>query len=89
MLAKIDDVIGLKVEEMSAAQRTGLEMSKEEQSDNHKDSAKLGVEISRFFERTHKDNYGVVSKEIKEKRVGEEMERIRLLVKIGALKPEN
>ena len=40
------------------------------------ESAALQGEISRFFERTQKTNYGAVSKEMKDSRATDELERL-------------
>jgi hypothetical protein len=50
------------------------------QGDAHDKSASLQAEISRFFDRTQKPNYGKVSQDMKEARTSDELDRLGVLI---------
>ncbi|MEO6184267.1 MAG: hypothetical protein ABIP71_14405, partial [Verrucomicrobiota bacterium] len=70
----IPDTIGMLPKELPEKfKKVGATLANRQQS-AHTESQQLQNEINRFFERTQKENYGEVSKEIAEARTIEEME---------------
>ncbi len=81
LLKSVKETIGLALTELNPRQLKALTFAADDQSVTQKESAQLSTEISRFYERTQKENYGRVCKEIKESHASEELDRIRSLIR--------
>ena len=81
LLKSVQETIGLALSELNLRQTKALTLAAEDQTDTQKETSELSVELNRFFERTQKENYGKVSKEIQSARAPEELERIRGLIR--------
>ncbi|MBI2927067.1 MAG: hypothetical protein HYY24_15335 [Verrucomicrobia bacterium] len=77
----VPETIGMLPRELPAWFKRVNENLATDQEDTGKESQSLHGELSRFFERTQQENYGQVSKEMKEARTGEELERVRDLIR--------
>jgi len=76
----IPDSIGLLPSELSPkVQRINSKLS-DAQEDTQNETLRLEKEINRFFERTQKTNYGEVSKQMKEDRAADELDRVRGMI---------
>ena len=76
----IPESIGLLPSELSPKiQRINSKLS-DTQDETQKETLRLEKEINRFFERTQKPNYGEVSKQMKEDRAGDEVDRVRGMI---------
>jgi hypothetical protein len=76
----IPDTIGMLPKELPEKFRAVSVALTAKQSAAHDESQSLQKEISRFFERTQKKNYGDVSKEIVEAKTVDELERVGGLI---------
>lgn len=76
----IQDTIGMTPEELAPRHQKQNLFLAEQQLDARNKSKELQSEISRFFERTRKPNYGMVSKQMAEARTPEELDRVRELI---------
>ncbi|MGN6386194.1 MAG: hypothetical protein ACTHMT_08130, partial [Verrucomicrobiota bacterium] len=76
----IPDTIGLNPGELPLRYQKANSQLAGIQSETQSSSSKLLGEISRFYERTQKPNYGEVSKAMKEARASEELDRLRVLI---------
>jgi hypothetical protein len=76
----IQDTIGLSPQELPPRYQKANSQLSGVQNETQGTSAKLQGEISRFFERTQKPNYGEVGKEMTESRTVEELDRLRGLI---------
>jgi hypothetical protein len=76
----VGETIGMTPEELQPRQQKQNSFLAEQQMDAREKSRALQGEISRFFERTRKPNYGRVSKEMAEARTPDEMDRVRTLI---------
>lgn len=74
---RISETIGLSPDELSEAHRKLNSATAGEQLNALQESSELQKEISRFFERTQKKNYGEVAKEMTTDKTGEELEQLR------------
>jgi len=80
LVTNLSDTLGLMPQELpEKLKKINLAFAKE-QTGVHDESAALQGEISRFFERTQKTNYGHVSRDMKDSRAADEMDRIGLLI---------
>jgi hypothetical protein len=77
---RIGETIGLTARELPAELARANEYLAGNEVETAKESSKLQVEISRYFERTRKPNYQMVAKEMKEARTPEELEKVRKLI---------
>lgn len=78
--ANIPDTIGLLTNQLSSRYMRANTQLAASQNETQADSTKLQSEISRFYERTQKPNYGDVTKQMNDSRTGEELERLRDLI---------
>jgi hypothetical protein len=76
----IPDTVGLMPAELGSRYQRANSQLATVQTETQGESAKIQGEISRFFERTQKPNYGQVSKEMTDSRAEEELDRIRTLI---------
>lgn len=76
----IPDTIGLMTNELAPRYLKANAQLASVQSETHAASTKLQSEISRFYERTQKPNYGDVSKQMAESKADEELDRLRNLI---------
>lgn len=76
----VGDTIGLTPDELNPRHQKQNTFLAEQQADAREKSRELQGEISRFFERTRKPNYGQVSKEMAEVRTPDEIDRVRNLI---------
>lgn len=76
----VQETIGMLPEELGERFRKANAFLAEQQVDSRDRSKDLQGEISRFFERTRKPNYGMVSKQMAESGAAEELDRIRTLI---------
>jgi len=77
----VPDTIGMLPKELPEKfKKVGATLANRQQS-AHTESQQLQNEINRFFERTQKENYGEVSKEIAAARTIDEMERMGVMIK--------
>lgn len=76
----ISDTVGLTPTELPGRFQKANTSFASQQSDTQGESLKLQGEISRFFERTQKRNYGDVSKEMAQAKPGDELDKIRGLI---------
>jgi hypothetical protein len=74
------DTIGLTPDELPDKFKKFDMALTTDQGKARKESETLQGEISRFFERTQKTNYGAVSKEMKEARTSDELDRLGGLI---------
>jgi hypothetical protein len=79
--SSIPDTIGLLTNQLSARYLRANSQLAASQNETQAESAKLQGEISRFYERTQKPNYGDVTKQMSDSRAPEELERLRDLIK--------
>ena len=80
LTSNLPDTIGLPPQELPEKfQRLNTAFIKR-QTGAHDESAALQSEISRFFERTQKPNYGKVSQDMKDSRASDELERMGTLI---------
>ncbi|MDB6029473.1 MAG: hypothetical protein JWM68_5696, partial [Verrucomicrobiales bacterium] len=76
----LPESIGLMPSELSPKlQRINGKLS-EAQEGTQKETQRLEKEINRFFERTQKKNYGDVSKQMKDERTADELDRVRSMI---------
>jgi hypothetical protein len=81
LITNLGDTIGLPAQELPEKyQRINTAFVKR-QGGAHDESAALQAEISRFFERTQKPNYGKVSQDMKESHVSDELDRLGGLIR--------
>ncbi|MGD0813696.1 MAG: hypothetical protein ABSA83_08845 [Verrucomicrobiota bacterium] len=80
LLKSAPDIIGLPPEDLPGKLKRLEHGLTTDQSGAQKESDTLGNEISRFFERTQKTNYGAVSREMKDSRAGDELEHLGGLI---------
>ncbi|MEO7297137.1 MAG: hypothetical protein ABI042_01025 [Verrucomicrobiota bacterium] len=76
----IPETIGLLPKELPEKFKKLARSLALQQEGAHTESQQLRNEINRFFERTQKENYGEVSKEITEAKTVEELERVGGLI---------
>ena len=76
----VPETIGMFPKELPAKFKNAEAMLASEQDNAHQEAAVLQGEIGRFFERTEKETYGQVNKEMMEARVSEELDRLRGLI---------
>jgi hypothetical protein len=76
----VGETIGMTPDELLPRHQKQNTFLAEQQVDAREKSRELQGEISRFFERTRKPNYGQVSKEMAEARTPEEMDRVRTMI---------
>jgi hypothetical protein len=76
----VGETIGMTPDELTPRHQKQNSFLAEQQTDAREKSRELQGEISRFFERTRKPNYGQVSKEMAEARTPEEMDHVRSLI---------
>ena len=76
----VGETIGMTPDELLPRHQKHNTFLAEQQFDAREKSRELQGEISRFFERTQKPNYGEVGKEMTESRAPEELERLRELI---------
>lgn len=76
----VGETIGMSPDELIPRYQKHNTFLAEQQVDAREKSRELQGEISRFFERTRKPNYGQVSKEMAEARTPDEMDRVRALI---------
>jgi hypothetical protein len=76
----IPDTIGLMTNELSPRYLRANSHLASAQTETHADSTKLEAEISRFYERTQKPNYGDVTKQMAQSNADVELERLRDLI---------
>lgn len=76
----ITDTIGLLPKELPGRYVKANDFLSAKQAEMHGDTVKLQGEISRFFERTQKEHYGEVTKEMAEAKTPDELERVRVLI---------
>lgn len=80
LLKTAPDTIGLPPDELPQKFKTFDAAMTTDQGHAQKESDILQGEISRFFERTQKPNYGTVSKEMKESHTSDELDRLSGLI---------
>jgi hypothetical protein len=76
----IPDTIGLTPAELNSRYKRANELLSGMQTETQGDSVKIQGEISRFYERTQKPEYGDVTREMSEAQPAEELERVRNLI---------
>ncbi|MBA4149935.1 MAG: hypothetical protein H0X66_17625 [Verrucomicrobia bacterium] len=76
----IPETIGLLAKELPDKFRRIESKMAKSQDNVHKEAQNLHREVNRFHERTQKENYGDVGKEMTETRLAEELDRTRELV---------
>ncbi|MHB8522241.1 MAG: hypothetical protein ACYDH9_15990 [Limisphaerales bacterium] len=76
----VPETIGLAPNELPAQFQKAQTSLAGEQDNAQKESEVLRGEISRFFERTQRQNYGQVNREMTEHHTGDELDRIRGLI---------
>jgi hypothetical protein len=76
----VGETIGMTPDELLPRHQKHNTFLAEQQTDAREKSRELQGEISRFFERTRKPNYGQVSKEMAEARTPDELERVRTMI---------
>ena len=76
----VRETIGLLAKDLSAKHREANAHLSTDQRQSQAESQILQGEISRFFERTQKKNYGEVSREMTEAKPGEELDKVRGLI---------
>jgi hypothetical protein len=76
----VQETIGMTPAELAPRFKKANSFLAEQQEDARQRATELQGEISRFFERTRKPNYGMVSKQMAEARTPEELDRIRNLI---------
>ncbi|MDX1953876.1 MAG: hypothetical protein SFY81_17030 [Verrucomicrobiota bacterium] len=76
----IGETIGLTTPELPAGLAQENKSLAEQQGDTRKEADTLQTEISRFFERTRKEGYGKVSREMAAVKTSEELEKIRTFI---------
>jgi hypothetical protein len=76
----VPDIIGLFPKDVPVVYRNAEARLAVEQESAQQEVQTLHGEIGRFFERTQKEAYGQVNKEMAESRVGEELDQIRGLI---------
>jgi len=80
LTTNLADTIGLPPQDLPEKFQRLNTAFVEQQGGAHDESAALQAEISRFFERTQKPNYGKVSQDMKETRAADELDRIGSLI---------
>jgi hypothetical protein len=80
LTTNLADTIGLPPEDLPEKFHRLNALFVKRQGGAHDESAALQEEISRFFERTQKPNYGKVSQDMKESRTSEELDRLGGLI---------
>jgi hypothetical protein len=80
LLKSAPDIIGLPPGELTGKLKRLEHGLTGDQGRAQKESDTLQSEISRFFERTQKTNYGAVSREMKDSRAGDELEHLEGLI---------
>ena len=80
LLKSASDTVGLPPEELPEKFKQFDQTMTTDQGRERKESDVLQGEISRFYERTQKTNYGAVSKEMKDSRASDELERLGGLI---------
>ncbi len=78
--ANIPDTIGLTPPELSVRYQKANTKLSELQNEAQAASVKIQGEISRFYERTQKPNYGEVTHEMADSKTGDELDRIKGLI---------
>ncbi len=73
----IGETVGLTPQELAGRFQKANTSFAGQQSETQTESTKLQGEISRFFERTQKPNYGEVTKEMTKAKPGEELDKVR------------
>lgn len=76
----ISDTIGLLPKELPGRYQKANDLFATNQQVTQVEAVKLQSEISRFYERTQRPNYGEVSKEMTDAQTADELERIRGLI---------
>lgn len=76
----IPDTIGLTPAELNARYKRANEQLAGMQTETQGDSVKLQGEISRFYERTQKPEYGDVTKEMTDAQPGDQLDRVKALI---------
>jgi hypothetical protein len=76
----VPDTIGMFPKELPGRLRNTEMFLAKDQETAQKDSQVLQGEIGRFFERTQKESYGDVSKQMTEEHVSDELDRLRGLI---------
>ncbi len=76
----VPETIGLLPKELPDRFRSVESTLSGEQGNVQKDTTVLQGELGRFFERTQKDAYGQVNKEMSDSRIGDELDRLRGLI---------
>ncbi len=76
----IPDTIGLVPSELPQRYQRANTKLAEMQNESQTASVKLQGEISRFYERTQKPNYGEVTKEMTDAKTGDELDRVKGLI---------
>ncbi|MBI3876852.1 MAG: hypothetical protein HY300_13025, partial [Verrucomicrobia bacterium] len=76
----VPDTIGLLPKELPPRLKKANDSLAKDQGGARNEAQTVQEEMSRFFERTQKANYGVVSLEMKQQSVGEELDRVRKLI---------
>jgi hypothetical protein len=80
LLASAPDTIGLIAHDLPEKMKLLEQGLVRNQNGAQKETVTLQSEISRFFERTQKTNYGEVNKEMKETQAAEELDRLGGLI---------
>ena len=78
--AIIADTVGLLPQELPERYQKANSLFAEMQMESQGESEKLQGEISRFYERTQKMNYGTVSQQMQDSRPVDELDRVRGLI---------
>lgn len=76
----VTDTVGLTPEQLSPRFQKANAFLSEQQTDTTKETEVLQAEISRFFERTKKENYGKVNKELLQAKAVEKMDSVKGLI---------
>jgi len=80
LLSMAPEIIGLEVNRLSQRYREAMQAASGEQIEVRDEAARLQAEIGRFFERTQRENYGEVAKEMEAEATAENLEVVSGLI---------
>ena len=80
LLSMAPETVGLEFNRLSARYQAATQDAAGEQIEVRDEAKKLQAEIGRFFERTQRENYGEVSREMEEKATAEKLEEVSGLI---------
>ncbi len=80
LLSMAPETIGLEFERLNARYQEATTGASKDQLEVRDEAGKLKAEIGRFFERTQRENYGKVSKEMEAAEIAMKMEAVSSLI---------